>query len=172
MSFTNRRFDPQVFTITGNWNLDGPALLRFLSEYFQSLESPHAIEITQAVGINGTPIGDETPAEGTFTTLAGSIILLSPPVTETAATHTVAETTTHLIANRAGTITVTLPAAADYPGRLLWVRTITANTVVSDAANVVPKAGGAAGTAILAAAAGNWALLVSDGTNWQVMAGT
>jgi hypothetical protein len=36
----------------------------------------------------------------------------------------------------------------------------------------VPRAGGAAGPAILAAAAGNWALLVSDGTDWQCMAGT
>jgi hypothetical protein len=104
---------------------------------------------------------------GSFLTLARSV-----PVTETGATHTVGITTTHLICNRAGTVTVTLPAAADFDGREIYIRTITANTVVSASSNVVPRAGGAAGTAILAAAAGNWALLVSDGTDWQCMAGT
>jgi hypothetical protein len=33
---------------------------------------------------------------------------------------------------------------------------------------VVPLAGGAAGTAILAATAGKYATLVSDGTNWII----
>lgn len=93
-------------------------------------------------------------------------------VTITAATYTVLTTDRDIIANRAGTVTLTLPAAADYKRRRLSVRTIQAQTVVSASSNVVPKAGGAAGTAILAATAGNWAELVSDGTNWQVMAGT
>ncbi len=48
--------------------------------------------------------------------------------------------------------------------------TITANTVVSDASNVVPQAGGAAGTAILAATAGKFAELISNGTNWEIFA--
>jgi hypothetical protein len=34
----------------------------------------------------------------------------------------------------------------------------------------VPLAGGAAGTAILAATAGKWADISSDGTNWVIMA--
>jgi len=42
---------------------------------------------------------------------------------------------------------------------------------VSASSNVVPLVGGAAGTAILAATAGKWALAKSDGTNWQLMAG-
>ena len=91
--------------------------------------------------------------------------------TETAATRTIKNTDTHVICNRAGTITLTLPAAATYTGREILVRTITANTVVSASSNVVPLVGGAAGTAILAATAGKWALLVSDGTDWQIMAG-
>jgi hypothetical protein len=52
---------------------------------------------------------------------------------------------------------------------MLMVRTIQAQTVVSASSDVVPVAGGAAGTAILAATAGKWALLQSDGTNWQIM---
>jgi hypothetical protein len=50
------------------------------------------------------------------------------------------------------------------------VRTITANTVVSASSNVVPAAGGAAGTAILSATAGKWAYLVYDGSSWQIQA--
>ena len=42
-------------------------------------------------------------------------------------------------------------------------------TVVSASSNVVPLTGGAAGTAILAATAGKWCTLVSDGTNWITM---
>lgn len=91
-------------------------------------------------------------------------------VTETGATRTVLATDNHIICNRAGTITLTLPSAATYLYREIYVRTITANTVVSNASNVVPLAGGAAGTAILAATAGKWALLVSNGTNWEIMA--
>jgi hypothetical protein len=48
-------------------------------------------------------------------------------------------------------------------------KTITANTVVSASSNVVPLAGGSAGTAILPATDGAWATLVSDGTNWIIM---
>ncbi len=100
----------------------------------------------------------------------GGFLARAAPVTETNATHTVAATETDLICNRAGTITVTLPTASSNTGREWWVSTITANTVISNASNVVPQAGGAAGTAILAATAGKWARLVSDGTNWIIRA--
>ena len=86
----------------------------------------------------------------------------------TATPHTVAATAKHLIVNVAGTVTVTLPTATS--GRELLVRTITANAVDSASSNVVPIAGGAAATGILAATAGKWALLVADGTNWQIQA--
>lgn len=101
---------------------------------------------------------------------ASSVMYLtSAPNTQTGATYTVTDTDNWIIANRAGTITLTLPTASSYTGRAITVSTITANTVVSNASNVVPQAGGAAGTAILAATAGKWANLVSDGTNWQIM---
>lgn len=98
--------------------------------------------------------------------------LILPPslITTTAATYSVTVYDESVIANRAGTVTLTLLAAASYPGRKLWVRTIQAQTVVSVSSNVVPLAGGAAGTAILSATAGKWAMLQSDGTNWQIMA--
>jgi len=93
-------------------------------------------------------------------------IALSPHATKTA-DYTVTTDDTVLTCNKAGIFTLTLPTPSSFPGRILVVRTITANTVVSAGNNVVPAAGGAAGTAILAATAGKAALLMSDGTNWQ-----
>lgn len=92
------------------------------------------------------------------------------PVTKTN-DFTLAATENWLIINKAGTTTVTLPAASAWPGREVMFKTIQAQTLVSNASNVVPLVGGAAGTAILAATAGKWATCVSDGTNWILMAG-
>ncbi len=92
------------------------------------------------------------------------------PVTTTDATYTVLDTDNWIIANRAGTVTVTLPAAASWTGRELMFRTIQAQTVVSNASNVIPRIGGSAGTAILPATDGAWATLVSNGTAWEIMA--
>jgi len=75
-----------------------------------------------------------------------------------------------LIFNGGAGITVTLPSASITRGRQILMKTIAAFTVVSASGNVVPLAGGGAGTAILAAVAGRWALLESDGTNWVIMA--
>lgn len=90
------------------------------------------------------------------------------PVTKTT-NFTLAAAENWVICNGAGTITVTLPAASSWTGREVMIKTIAAQTVVSASSNVVPLTGGAAGTAILAATAGKWATLVSDGTNWVIM---
>ncbi len=91
------------------------------------------------------------------------------PVTKTG-DFTLAATESSIIVNKASTCTVTLLSASTYSGRRLRIKTIQAQTVVSASSNVVPLAGGAAGTAILAATAGKWAELESDGTNWVIMA--
>lgn len=90
-------------------------------------------------------------------------------LTITASTQTITNQIT-IIVNYAGVCTLTLPSAASYAGRTLNVKTITANTVISASSDVVPLVGGAAGTAILAATAGKWATLTSDGTSWVIMA--
>lgn len=88
------------------------------------------------------------------------------PVTKTA-NFTVANGETWLINNKSGSsCTVTLPSANTNTGRTLHFQNYQAQTLVSASSNVVPLAGGAAGTAILAAVAGANATLVSDGTNW------
>lgn len=88
------------------------------------------------------------------------------PVTKTA-DFTVAAGETWLINNKSGsTCTATLPTASSNTGRTLHFQNYQAQTLVSASSNVVPLVGGAAGTAILAAVAGDTATLVSDGTNW------
>jgi hypothetical protein len=91
------------------------------------------------------------------------------PVTKTA-DFTVAATDSWIINNKSGsTCTVTLPAAASYSGRQLTFKNLQAQLLVSASSNVVPLDGTSAGTAILLAVVGNWATMVSDGTNWIIM---
>lgn len=108
-------------------------------------------------------------AAGYFTN--PQVLRTNIPTTVTGAAYTVLETDSDIIANRAGTVTVTLLPATTHSGAIITLRTIQAQTVVSATSNVVPLIGGAAGTAILAATAGKWATLKSDGVNWQIMAG-
>ena len=91
------------------------------------------------------------------------------PQTMTNSTYTVVDANEFLIANRAGTITLTLPTASAWTGREVRVKTVQAQTVVSASSNVVPVDDTTAGTAILPATDGAWALLKSDGTNWVIM---
>ena len=94
------------------------------------------------------------------------------PVTKTA-DFTVGADENVLINNKSGSAcVVTLPAAASWAGRRIVIKTTQAQAVNSASSNVVPRAGGAAGTAIVTNTAGNWAELVSDGTNWVIMAGS
>jgi len=119
-------------------------------------------------GVNTAPlwgkIGLTTHVSGILPVANGGTI--SAPVTKTADFSIVA-TDLWLINNKSGsTCTVTLPAASDYTGRLLHFQNYQVQALVSASSNVVPIAGGAAGTSILVASSGDQATLVSDGTNW------
>ncbi len=92
------------------------------------------------------------------------------PVTKTSS-FTVADAEHWIICNGAATITVTLPDAASNTGREIMLKTIAAYAVVSASSNVVPLSSSTAGAAILAATAGKWATLVSDGNNWVITQG-
>jgi hypothetical protein len=94
---------------------------------------------------------------------------IGAPVTKTA-DFTVADGDIWYINNKSGsTCTVTLPSAATYTGRTLTFKNMQAQTLVSASSNVVPIDSTSAGTAILLAVVGNWATMVSDGTNWIIM---
>jgi hypothetical protein len=96
-------------------------------------------------------------------------IVTSAPVTKTA-NFTVADGETWIINNKSGSsCTVTLPTASTHTGRVITFQNYQPQTLVSASANVIPQGGGAAQTGILLDIAGNWATLVSNGTNWVIM---
>ena len=125
---------------------------------FGTLADKDLIQYDNALGYwKNVPASSITPGGG------------SAPVTKTA-DFTVASGETWIINNKTGsTCTVTLPAASGNSGLTLTFQNYQAQYLVSASSNVVPQAGGAAGTAILENVAGNWATLVSDGTNWVIM---
>jgi hypothetical protein len=104
---------------------------------------------------------------GTAPTITG--LRRAAPVTKVA-DFTLADGEDYVINNKpAAACVVTLPAAASYTGRVVVFKTVQAFAINSASANVVPLAGGVAGTAIVSGTAGNWAELVSDGSNWVIM---
>ena len=100
----------------------------------------------------------------------GTLFIGSAPVIITA-DHTVVDSNLWLINNKAGSACVlTLPAASSWTGRVVNVKTIQAQAVNSASSNVKPIDTNTAGTAIVTGTAGKWATLVSDGTDWVIMA--
>ena len=99
---------------------------------------------------------------------------LAAPYSTVPATKTsdfvLGDTEQEIIVNKGSSCIVTLPAASAWTGRIVWFKTIQAQTLVSASSNVVPLTTSTAGTALLAATAGKWAKLVSDGSNWIIMA--
>lgn len=125
-----------------------------------------SVTVTGAVAATGAISAASVTATGA---LNGALLDLTAPVIKTAS-FTLGDTENFLVCNGAGSITVTFPSAAASTGRLVWVKTIAAQTVVSASSNVKPIGTNTAGTAILAGSAGAWAMLVCDGTDWVVMA--
>lgn len=114
---------------------------------------------TKAGVVTGPMIGAEGAVLPIFTSI----------VTNAAATYTVLATDCTIIQTTAGS-TYTLPSASANTGRILNLVTQFAGAVISASSNVVPIAGTSASTAILAATAGKFAKLQSNGTAWVVIA--
>jgi hypothetical protein len=92
------------------------------------------------------------------------------PVTKTAS-FTLGDDEHEIIVDRAAdSTTITFPLASRHPARRVRVKTIQNQAVQASSSVIIPLAGGAAGTAILAATAGKWADLVSNGSTWDIMA--
>jgi hypothetical protein len=118
-------------------------------------------------GFSNVTVG--TGLSFTAGTLASTAAASTAPLTKTA-DFTVGVDETWFINNKtSSTCTVTLPSAATYTGRELTFKNMQAQTLVSASSNVVPIDSTSAGTAILLAVVGNWATMVSDGTNWVIM---
>lgn len=90
-------------------------------------------------------------------------------VTNTVATYTV-QPGDHTIIQTTIASVYTLPTASANTGRVLHLVTQFAGTVTSASSNVVPIAGTSAGTPILAATAGKFSILQSNGTAWVAIA--
>lgn len=118
-----------------------------------------ALATNDLIQYNGTIWSNVTPAS----VISGAG---GAPVVKTA-DFTVAASETWLINNKSGaTCTVTLPTPSTNTGRVLHFQNYQAQTLVSASSNVVPLAGGAAGTSILLASTGDSATLVSNGSSW------
>ena len=153
----------------GGW-VDGtilyynPAVVGGLTKTRPSLPNPivYVAAVVHAAN-NGILFVRPTYEDGT-----GEIVT-SAPVTKTA-DFTVADGETWIINNKSGsTCTVTLPTASTHQGRVITFQNYQPQNLVSASANVIPQGGGAAQTGILLNIAGNWATLVSNGTNWVIM---
>ena len=126
---------------------------------------------TALAGSTGSSANSQTERvrvdQNGFTTIRSGSLGRGAPVT-TAVNLTVATTTTWIICTAA--VALTLPTASAWTGREITVKNTAAAAVTSASSNVVPIGSTTAGTAILAATAGKFATLVSDGTNWIIMA--
>ena len=119
----------------------------------------------ESVSVTGGVSAASVTATGA---LNGTQLDLNAPVTKTAS-FTLGTTENFVVCNGTGSITVTFPTASASTGRVVWIKTIAAQTVVSASSNVLPIGTATPGTAILAASAGANAMLVCDGTNWVIM---
>jgi hypothetical protein len=121
-----------------------------------------AIGTTNSQSVSGTTV------KGLVAVQAAGYFQGTAPTNVTAATYTVTGTDNFINFNITANNTLTLPTAT--AGRILWLRNTAAFAVNSVTSNVLPMGSTTAGTAILAATAGKWALLVGNGTNWTTMA--
>jgi hypothetical protein len=175
----------QAFDITSTTFTDtstgtsGVVATRALNSWqTQTLASTNAITVTEAANLyiaGAVSAGTNTTITRSHSILvAGGLsafrggIAVSAPTTNSSATYTVSATDTYIINTVDSTIT--LPTASANTGRIIWLKTTTAQTIISNASNVVLLASTTAGTAILSnATSGKFVQLVSDGTNWIAM---
>jgi hypothetical protein len=114
-------------------------------------------------------VGIGTTSPSSLLTVAGSMAITGQGAFTS--NYTVAATDTWLTAySLSTTCVVTLPTPASNTGRMLFIRTQSAQLVNSASSNVTALATGAVGTAILSATAGKWALLFCDGSYWNIFA--
>lgn len=145
-----------------------------------------SVSVVSANGFTGTvATATTTPAitlttsitgllKGNGTSISAAVantdyVPLSTVLTKTA-DYTITGTDTWIINNKPSTaLTLTFPAASSWTGRYITVKNMQALAVNSATSNIVPIDSTTAGTAILLGVVGNWATLVSDGTNWVIM---
>jgi len=123
--------------------------------------------ITMSTTVTGVLKGNGTAISAAVANT--DYVPLSTVLTRTA-DYTITGTDTWIINNKTGSaLTLTFPAASAWTGRYITVKNMQPQLVNSASSNIVPIDSTTAGTAILLAVVGNWATMVSDGTNWVIM---
>ena len=154
-------------TITGLLKGNGTAISAATSgtDYAPATSGTSILYGNGSGGFSNVTVGSGLSfSAGTLSASSGTA-----PLTKTA-DFTVGAGETWFINNKSGsTCTVTLPSPSTNTGRELTFKNMQARTLVSASSNVVPIDSTTAGTAILLAVVGNWATMVSDGTNWVIM---
>ena len=86
--------------------------------------------------------------------------------------YTILKSDNWIICNSSSTITITLPSGTDNIGRELMFKNISSGAVSSLINNITSLDGTTTNFTILSGTAGQWATLVYDGTNWNIMQGS
>ena len=129
----------------------------------------YANTTTTLAKLKSGSVGQVLTANGPNTAPSWGVSTTSAPVTKTA-DFTLAVTESWVINNKSSsTCVVTLPAPSAYAGRQVTFKNMQPQFLVSASSNVVPLDSVSAGTAILLDVVGNWATMLSDGTNWVIM---
>ncbi len=124
-----------------------------------------ALELANVV-INGSSQLQITTA----TTKINNNFATTSPVTKVN-DFTLANGENYVINNKTGsTCIVTLPSPNTNAGRQVTFKNLQAQNLNSNSSNVCPIDSAAPGTSILTNIVGKWATVVSDGTNWVIMA--
>ena len=133
-----------------------------LGDCCSALESQMAEMQKQIEALQVQPIIDAGAINASIAALS------TAPVTVTA-DFTVGVSSWYINNKSGSTCVVTLPTPSAYIGRQITIKNMQAQLVNSASSNVVPIDSTSAGTSILLAVVGNWATMVSDGTNWIIM---
>ncbi len=101
-----------------------------------------------------------------------SFFIASPVVKSFGPTDSVQDNETYIICRyTGGSLTLILPSPSTNVGRRLHLKQVGGGgTVVSASANVSQQASGVVNTNILPVTNGAWCRMISDGTNWVIMA--
>jgi hypothetical protein len=119
----------------------------------------------------GIPLDNVAITSGTAVVQSFRNTNNAPPAIKTASFSLGANENFLICQGASANVAITFPAASAHPGRVVHVKNLSGTyTVISAASDVKPAASNTAGTAICAATAGAWAMLVSDGSHWVIMA--
>ena len=164
------RFFYNLYTITGGGDGITPAINGGTGFSSYSVgDILYANTTTTLAKLPSGAVGQVLISNGANTAPAWGSATTSAPVIKTA-NFTLGANEFWVINNKpSSTCIVTLPAPSAYTGRQVTFKNMQPQLLVSASNDVVPIDSVSAGTAILLDVVGNWATMVSDGTNWVIM---